>query len=59
MPKRQFYTLLLFTIIQSQFLVWSMTDGSSFLSVILGFMLLSNIWRAYQVEKIARLNGLI
>ncbi|MDR0300088.1 MAG: DUF3272 family protein [Streptococcaceae bacterium] len=59
MPKQQFFTLLIFSIIQSQLFVWSLNSGSLFLTGILAFMLLSNVWRAYKIEKIARFNGLI
>ncbi|WP_460016134.1 hypothetical protein [Lactovum odontotermitis] len=59
MPKRQFFLLVFYTVIQSELLVWSMNIGSTFFTVILAIMLASNIMRAYRVEKFARKNGLI
>ncbi|GAB2026302.1 hypothetical protein [Lactovum odontotermitis] len=59
MPKRQFFLLVFYTVIQSELLAWSLSVGSTFFSVILAIMLGSNIMRAYKVEKFARQNGLI
>jgi hypothetical protein len=59
MPKSQFFVLVIYTLIQSQLLVWFLKAGSVFFVVIMAFMLASNILRAYKVEQFARKKGLI
>lgn len=59
MVRNQFFNLLFWSALEAQFMAWLIQINFWILAVFVGLMLLSNIVRAYNTEKIAKQNGLL
>lgn len=59
MFKTQFYSTLIWTVVETQLAIWLLQTGSWLFSVFLAFMVVGNIARARRTEKILKKNGFL